>query len=284
MEKLLKWSLNASNPQEGPDGRSQEIKQPDPELLSQLFGGPDDSQLMKQSVEAAKDTSLAVDVRETALDNLEMLVENLDNANNMQNLGLWGDVVSLLDDPEPIIRRMACWIIGTAVQNNDKSQNAFTQVKLENGKTGIQKLVSISFEDPDNSVRIKALYALSSLLQHHDEGYKQFEETNGWDALKRSLEHEPTHLKALSLLNTAVGPSPAATKLDKVTEHQIVPHALQSADSNHSNTTAQEKALQFLWTLRNSKYPFSAQELNQVENHRNALLQKDIISADDYPM
>ena len=42
MDKLLKWSLNAANAPQG-----EQVDNPDPELLSQLFGGKDEVLQMK---------------------------------------------------------------------------------------------------------------------------------------------------------------------------------------------------------------------------------------------
>ena len=58
----------------------------------------------------------------TAFDNLEQLVETIDNANNLEVLGLWTPLVQQLHNEEPELRRMAAWCIGTAVQNNLKAQ------------------------------------------------------------------------------------------------------------------------------------------------------------------
>ena len=52
------------------------------------------------------------------------LIEMLDNANNMAILKLWQPLLGLLkSDQQPVVAH-ACWIIGTAVQNNLKAQAA----------------------------------------------------------------------------------------------------------------------------------------------------------------
>jgi len=48
----------------------------------------------------------------------------LDNANNMAVLKLWDPLLSLLKSEHSAIVTHACWIIGTAVQNNLKAQSA----------------------------------------------------------------------------------------------------------------------------------------------------------------
>lgn len=66
---------------------------------------------------------VSLDDKLVAFDNFEQLIESLDNANNMEPLGLWSPLVGLLAHREPDMRRMAAWCVGTAVQNNEKSQD-----------------------------------------------------------------------------------------------------------------------------------------------------------------
>lgn len=98
-----------------------------PEMLSSLFGGPSEADLMKAAMEVlvADDDSgdVSLDDKLVAFDNFEQLIESLDNANNMEPLGLWSPLVGLLTHREPDMRRMAAWCVGTAVQNNEKSQD-----------------------------------------------------------------------------------------------------------------------------------------------------------------
>lgn len=98
-----------------------------PEMLSSLFGGPSEADLMKAAMEVlvADDDSgdVSLDDKLVAFDNFEQLIESLDNANNMEPLGLWTPLVQLLSHEEADMRRMAAWCVGTAVQNNEKSQD-----------------------------------------------------------------------------------------------------------------------------------------------------------------
>jgi hypothetical protein len=74
----------------------------------------------------------------------QQLIEDLDNANgafsppssakmladlfscsaDMQNMGLWQPIVKHLTDADDEVVKRACWVCGTAVQNNPKSQKA----------------------------------------------------------------------------------------------------------------------------------------------------------------
>ena len=94
-----------------------------PEMISTLLGGPSDADLMKAAMEALRSDEVDLENKMIAFDNFEQLLENIDNANNMEPLGLWTPLVELLRHEEADMRRMAAWCVGTAVQNNEKAQD-----------------------------------------------------------------------------------------------------------------------------------------------------------------
>ncbi len=77
---------------------------------------------MQESMKAIRSPDISLDNKLVAFDNLEQLIENIDNANNMESLGLWTPLMGQLDSEEADMRRMAAWCFGTAVQNNVKAQ------------------------------------------------------------------------------------------------------------------------------------------------------------------
>lgn len=162
LSNLLKWSIQN---QSAPDGTPPETRTPlDPSLLAALFGGPSEAELMKTAMEAitSEDPEVTLESKLVAFDNFEQLIENLDNANNIANLGLWTPLISCLGHGEADIRRMAAWCIGTAVQNNIKSQEKFLAMN------GIPKIIDIILDDKeDTAVRRKAIYALSSATRNY---------------------------------------------------------------------------------------------------------------------
>lgn len=130
MNQLLKWSIeNSSTPSTDPtsttDPKTERPSGQNPintEVLKSLFGGPSDADLMKESMAAIQSPSLTLENRLIAFDNFEQLIEQIDNANNLEPLQLWTPLVQLLEAPEPDLRRYAAWCMGTAVQNNVKAQ------------------------------------------------------------------------------------------------------------------------------------------------------------------
>lgn len=190
-DELLKWGLqNAPMAENGQSsvaqvsddiaaGRRPDLQ--DPALYEALMG-KSEAQMMQEELGVAVDRSRPESDRLTALDNFEMLVEQVDNANNMESLQMWPALLKLLQSSdEPQIQLNAAWIVGTAMQNNDKAQ----VVALGHGILPI--LLSL-LEAPTPELRSKAMYAISSLLGHYPAAVAQFAEANGWVKFAGALQ------------------------------------------------------------------------------------------------
>lgn len=181
LSQLLKWSIEAqtagqngttaangdnNNSAAGAAPTTTTTRELNPELLKALMGGPSDAELMQQAmaVITSSDPEVTVDDKLTAFDNFEQLIENLDNANNMSNLGLWTPLLGMLDHAESEVRLYAAWCVGTAVQNNEKSQERL----LAMGADGLPRLVKMAVDGAEKEgVRRKATYALSSAVRNY---------------------------------------------------------------------------------------------------------------------
>ena len=140
LNQLLKWSIEnsevpRSDPTSATDNKAERQDWPagrplNPDSLRSLMGGPSDADLMKESMAAIRSPEVSVEDKLVAFDNFEQLIESIDNANNMEALGLWIPLVSQLENEEADIRRMAAWCVGTAVQNNVKAQERVRASKL----------------------------------------------------------------------------------------------------------------------------------------------------------
>lgn len=165
LNDLLKWSIEnqdlagqdgeTSGPRNGTAGLT-------PEAVAALFGGPSDADLMRAAMEAVHDPEVTLEHKLIAFDNFEQLVENLDNANNIGPLALWTPLLDCLTHEEHEMRRMAAWCVGTAVQNNQPSQERLLAMG------GVPKLITIvNNGDENEAVRRKAVYALSSAVRNY---------------------------------------------------------------------------------------------------------------------
>ena len=179
LNQLLQWGIENSNAtQNDPTAKSTD-QQRDPsrgfnsKALAELLGGPSDADRMRGAMAAIVAPLEQVDLENKliAWDNFEQLIEQIDNAINIANLGLWPPLIQQLDNSEPEMRRMAAWCISTAVQNNVKCQEKF----LETG--AIAKLVHLATEDDNQAVRKKAATALSSEVRNFQPGLDELLKT-----------------------------------------------------------------------------------------------------------
>lgn len=132
MNNLLKWGIENSAAASNAAGTDAEAaaaaprKELDTEALQHfLANSPSDAELMKGCMEIIRSPGdeISLENKLIAFNNFEQLVESLDNSNNMEVLGLWTPLVETLDHEDSEMRMMAAWCIGTAVQNNEKSQD-----------------------------------------------------------------------------------------------------------------------------------------------------------------
>jgi len=170
MSNLLQWSIENSANGHSTDESAQPTPEPrglTQDALRSLMGGPSDADLMKQAMTVIVHPEATLEDKLIAFDNFEQMIENLDNANNMDALGLWPPLMNQLDNSEAEIRKMAAWCIGTAVQNNEKCQ----QQLLSHG--GITTVSIMAINDQDAAARRKAVYALSSSIRNFQPGMNE---------------------------------------------------------------------------------------------------------------
>lgn len=174
LNELLKWSVENS------DVSRNDPNVPTPadpnkglntQALGELFGAPSDADLMRAAMTAiiAPADQISLDDKIIAWDNLEQLIEQIDNANNLESLGMWPLLVQQLENEEADMRTGAAAVMGTAVQNNIKAQEKL----LEHG--ALPKLAKIAVEDQDKVTRKKAVSALSSEVRNYQPGLDELE-------------------------------------------------------------------------------------------------------------
>lgn len=148
MNKLLKWSVQNS-PQQNADGTTTAPPNADeaarnltPDMINALFGGPSEADLMKAAMEVLHSNESDLENKLIAFDNFEQMIESIDNANNLEPLGLWTPLVQLLKHEDADMRRMAAWCVGTAVQNNSKAQDRVCGIEINTLNDGKLTLAS----------------------------------------------------------------------------------------------------------------------------------------------
>ncbi|KAI0354249.1 Fes1-domain-containing protein [Trametes cingulata] len=205
MENLLRWSIANSGPRDPNQPPPQPRSDLDPAIIDMILGKPD-SELMKEALAIAVDETKDEDDRLQALDNFEMLIEQIDNANNMEKLQMWEPLHSLLVNPSSSeeIQKQVLWILGTAVQNNPAAQHSYLAL------SPLRTL--LSFLSPtvrSGKTRAKAVYALSGLLKHNAAAVRQMADAGGWAVLRDALQDSDITVrrKVAFLLNSLLIPT-----------------------------------------------------------------------------
>lgn len=172
LNQLLQWGIENSSASQGAQPTDQQ-RDPhrglNPEMLAQLLGGPSDADLMRESMTAILNPEVDLDNKLVAFDNFEQLIETIDNANNMESLGLWTPLIGQLESEEAGLRKMAAWCCSTAVQNNVKSQERLLAIG------GVPKLAKMAVEEKDQAARKKAVSALSSEVRNYQPALDELE-------------------------------------------------------------------------------------------------------------
>ncbi|CAL1698181.1 unnamed protein product [Somion occarium] len=206
MQSLLRWGIEHSTDANGnPTPPAETRKDLDPAIIDEILGRPD-SELLKENLAIALDEKRELDDRLQALDNFEMLIEHIDNANDLEKLKMWEPLHNLLtsDSSDDEIKRLVLWIVGTAVQNNPSAQTSYLAL------SPIPAL--LSFLSPSiisSKTRSKAVYALSGLLKHNAAAVHQLHDADGWEVLKSALEDSDITVrrKVAFLLNSLLIPN-----------------------------------------------------------------------------
>ncbi|KAB1201710.1 Hsp70 nucleotide exchange factor fes1 [Morella rubra] len=176
LEGMLQWAIGHSDPaklkETSEDIQRQspsELKKRQMELkeLMEKLKMPSDAQLMQIAIDDLNNSSLSLEDRQRALQELLILVEPIDNANDLNKLGGLAVVIQELAHPDTDVRRLAAWVLGKASQNNVVVQR---QV-LELG--ALAKLMEM-VKSSSTEEATKALYAVSALIRSNSVGQKLF--------------------------------------------------------------------------------------------------------------
>ncbi|KAI0758916.1 nucleotide exchange factors-like protein [Fomes fomentarius] len=205
MEQLLRWGIANSDPRDANQPPPRPRTDLNPEIIDAILG-KSDAELMKEALAVAVNEKRDEDERIQALDDFEILIEQIDNANNLEKLKMWEPLHSLLISPtsSEAIQMQTLWILGTAVQNNPPAQNSYLAL------SPLRAL--LSFLSPtvrSGKTRSKAVYALSGLLKHNAAAVKQMHEVEGWDVLRDALQDSDITVrrKVAFLLNSLLVPT-----------------------------------------------------------------------------
>ncbi|KAI8927264.1 nucleotide exchange factor Fes1-domain-containing protein, partial [Entophlyctis helioformis] len=156
--ELLQWSvLNTATAGEDTTAATEPAQREpiDPKWVDVLLG-KGDALRMKECVETVANTDLSVDERIEAFDELELLVESLDNANDLRSLKLWAPIIAQLSSD---IARLRMYAPGFLARLSRTTPHRRQTYFLNAG--GLEPVLRLLEQDEDAEVRAKALYCIS---------------------------------------------------------------------------------------------------------------------------
>ncbi|GMI67144.1 hypothetical protein like AT3G51980 [Hibiscus trionum] len=193
LEGMLQWAIGHSDPvklkekaQDAQRLSPSELRQRQLEIkeLMEKLKMPSDAQLMQIALDDLRNSSLSLEDRHRALQELLILVEPIDNANDMCKLGGLGVIIRELDHSDSDVRKISAWILGKASQNNPYVQK---QVLELGALATLMKMVNSSSVDEAT----KAFYAVSALIRNNVAGQQLFFEEAG-DKMLQDILSSPS--------------------------------------------------------------------------------------------
>ncbi|KAF9152477.1 hsp70 nucleotide exchange factor fes1 [Linnemannia schmuckeri] len=210
LNELLKWSIiNQATEKEDASAANATVKpmeKLDPGLIDAILG-KSESQMMLEALQVIKNPHSTNDEKDLAWEDFEMLIQQIDNASNIENMKMWPPILEELKNTNPKYREQAAWVCGTATQNNPKAQAAF----LKEG--GLQPVLDL-LADPEPYVRAKAIYALSGAIKHFEPALKEFKAVEGYKTLVDILKTDSNLTlvrKIVFLMNTLLIQDPSSS-------------------------------------------------------------------------
>lgn len=197
LDSMLQWAIGHADPEKLKEKANDvqkmsanELKKRQLEIkeLMEKLKTPSDAELMQIAITDLNNSSISLEDRQRALDELLILVEPIDNANDLDKLGGLVAVVRELHNSEPQIRKTSAWILGKASQNNVLVQNQILELGVLNL---LIKMVGSSFTEE----AIKALYAVSALIRNNEHGQELFYEANGNLMLQDIMSNVSTDMR-----------------------------------------------------------------------------------------
>lgn len=280
MDKVLNWAVAH---QTGDKEAIAKAGTPDPKVLNQLFGGVDEAALMRSAIAIVCNDEATLENKEVAFENFAMLVEDLDNANSIENMKLWPPIIAQLkNELTPLaLRVIAAASIGTAVQNNPPSQEAF--LKHEDGLPTLIHIAA-NTETPEKLL-LKCVSALASLLRNCEDASKSFESAGGFKILSLTSTTNPKLIPRVCILIASI----LSTGLDAIKKDEFhkykLPELFASILQVDSSVDSIDMVLNIVAELKRSGFEFTDAETESLkEGLGRVSVIKDSLLPDDHAL
>jgi hsp70-interacting protein len=179
------------------------------------YTGADDVTVMQECLKILQesksgeeaDKQPAIAKKEEALEVIADKVESIDNAQDFITIGGLPIIFNFLQTKETVLQWRAADVLSVVVQNNPRCQS---QVFVAGG---LEILMHAIEDSQDDHVKIKVLYALSSLTRGFPDALKAFITGKGISVITRAMQSdsEKLRVKAVFMLKNIIEEQPDIT-------------------------------------------------------------------------
>jgi len=194
LQGLLRFAVDHSDdPQSGTTSVFQEMNEERRQWLQEALASITEDTYVKRMMthlqtldkpENDNDDDDDLTKREDAFEGLADIVDNLDNANDFQKIGGFHVMIKCLSSGNSSLRWRAADTLAVCVQNNPYCQNAAMEMNI------LPVLCNLLETDQSVQVRIKALFAISSLTRAFPPAEQAFLKNDGFSLLIRAMQDE----------------------------------------------------------------------------------------------
>ncbi|VVB05409.1 unnamed protein product [Arabis nemorensis] len=197
LDGMLHWAIGHSDPatlkEAAHDAKKMSLdelqkRQLELKELVEKLKMPSDAKLMQIAIDDLNNSSLSLEDRHRALQELLILVEPIDNANDLSKSGGLRVVAGELNHSDVDVRKLAAWVLGKASQNNPFVQE---QVLELGALTTLIKMVNSSSTEEAG----KALFAVSAMIRNNVAGQDMFYAAHGYIMLQDVMSNESLDIK-----------------------------------------------------------------------------------------
>ncbi|KAK1127650.1 hypothetical protein K0M31_003148 [Melipona bicolor] len=190
LQGLLRFAMEATNSQNVTSNTQfQPMDEERQEFLKQTLSSLS-CNVIEELQRAIKLLSNVIDLRpdddtsehESALERIADFVDNIDIANDFYKIGGFTIFGPCLNSPHSSIRWRAADLIAELAQNNPFCQEKFLETGL------FPTLLNMIDTDPAETVRIKALYAVSCIVREHPISLTYMDLNDGYSVLLRAMQ------------------------------------------------------------------------------------------------
>ncbi|KAL0280833.1 UNVERIFIED_CONTAM: hypothetical protein PYX00_002009 [Menopon gallinae] len=141
---------------------------------------------------------------EAALDHIFDFVDNIDVANDFHKIGGFSVLNPCLNSLRSSIRWRGAELVAYLCQNNPYCQNKILESRI------LSTLLNMIDTDINDTVKVKAMYAVSCIVRDNEEALKEFGSSDGYSVLLRALQSDivKLNIKAAFLLTALCSQKP----------------------------------------------------------------------------